>query len=150
MPTNLYGPGDDFDLNTSHVLPALIRKLHEAKGAQAPEAVVWGSGTPRRELCHVDDCAQACLHLMDVYDEAEIVNIGAGEDMSIAELAALVARVVGYEGRIVYDRAKPDGTPRKLVDASRIFAFGWRPRIGLEDGIRQTYAWFLEHLPASG
>jgi GDP-L-fucose synthase len=144
MPTNLYGPGDNFDLETSHVLPALIRKFHEAKARGAPEVVVWGTGAPRREFCHVDDCAEACLHLMAVYDEAEIVNIGVGEDVSIAELAALVARVVGYEGRIVYDRSKPDGTPRKLVDVSRIFALDWRPRIGLEEGIRGTYAWYRE------
>jgi GDP-L-fucose synthase len=145
MPTNLYGPGDNFDLATSHVMPALIRKFHEAKRDGAPEVVVWGSGTPRREFCHVDDCAEACLHLMEVYDDAEIVNIGVGEDVSIAELAGLVARVVGYEGRIVYDRSKPDGTPRKLVDVGRIRALGWRPRIALEDGIRETYAWFLAH-----
>jgi len=143
MPTNLYGPGDNFDLQSSHVLPALIRKFHEARVTEAAEVVVWGSGTPRREFCHVDDCAEACLHLMEVYDDAAIVNIGVGEDVSIAELAALVAKVVGYPGRIAYDRSKPDGTPRKLVDVSRIAALGWRPRIGLEDGIRGTYAWYL-------
>ena len=143
MPTNMYGPGDNFNLETSHLVPALIRKFHEAKVAGAPEVVVWGSGTPRREFCHVDDCAEACLHLMEVYDQAEIVNIGVGEDVTIGELAALVAKVVGYEGAIVYDRSKPDGTPRKLVDVSRIFALGWRPRIGLEAGIRGTYAWYL-------
>jgi GDP-L-fucose synthase len=145
MPTNLYGPGDNFDLATSHVVPALIRKFHEAKLAGAPEVVVWGSGTPRREFCHVDDCAEACLHLMDIYDGAEIVNIGVGADVSIAELAALVGRVVGYGGAIVYDRSKPDGTPRKLVDVSRITALGWKPRVGLEEGVRGTYAWYLEH-----
>lgn len=139
MPTNLYGPGDNFDPAGSHVLPALIRKFHEAKVAGAPEVVVWGSGVPRREFCHVDDCAEACLRLMQVYDEAEIVNIGVGEDLTIAELAALVARVVGYGGAIVYDRSRPDGTPRKLVDVSRIHALGWRARIPLEQGIRETY-----------
>ena len=139
MPTNLYGPGDNFDPAGSHVLPALIRKFHEAKVAGAPEVVVWGSGAPRREFCHVDDCAEACLRLMEVYDEAEIVNIGVGEDLTIAELAALVARVVGYGGAIVYDLSRPDGTPRKLVDVSRIHALGWRARIPLEQGIRETY-----------
>ena len=139
MPTNLYGPGDNFDPAGSHVLPALIRKFHEAKVAGAPEVVVWGSGVPRREFCHVDDCAEACLRLMEVYDEAEIVNIGVGEDLTIAELAALVARVVGYGGAIVYDLSRPDGTPRKLVDVSRIHALGWRARIPLEQGIRETY-----------
>ena len=139
MPTNLYGPGDNFDPAGSHVLPALIRKFHDAKVAGAPEVVVWGSGAPRREFCHVDDCAEACLRLMEVYDEAEIVNIGVGEDLTIAELAALVARVVGYGGAIVYDLSRPDGTPRKLVDVSRIHALGWRARIPLEQGIRETY-----------
>ena len=139
MPTNLYGPGDNFDPAGSHVLPALIRKFHEAKVAGAPEVVVWGSGAPRREFCHVDDCAEACLRLMEVYDEAEIVNIGVGEDLTIAELAALVARVVGYGGAIVYDLSRHDGTPRKLVDVSRIHALGWRARIPLEQGIRETY-----------
>ena len=139
MPTNIYGPGDNFDPAGSHVLPALIRKFHEAKVAGAPEVVVWGSGAPRREFCHVDDCAEACLRLMEVYDEAEIVNIGVGEDLTIAELAALVARVVGYGGAIVYDLSRPDGTPRKLVDVSRIHALGWRARIPLEQGIRETY-----------
>jgi GDP-L-fucose synthase len=148
MPTNLYGPGDNFDLAGSHVLPALIRKFHEAKHAGAPEVLVWGSGTPRREFLHVDDCAAACLHLMDTYDGADIVNIGVGEDLTIADLATLVAKVVGYPGRIVYDRSKPDGTPRKLVDVTRIFGLGWRPRIGLEDGIRGTYDWFVRSLAA--
>ena len=145
MPTNLYGPGDNFDLASSHVLPALLRKFHEAKVAGAPEVVVWGSGTPRREFCHVDDCAEACLHLMQTYDDAEIVNVGVGEDVSIAELAALVAKVVGYAGAIVYDRSRPDGTPRKLVDVSRITALGWRARIPLEQGIADTYAWKWGH-----
>ncbi len=145
MPTNLYGPGDNFDLETSHVLPALIRKFHEAKIRGVPSVAIWGTGTPRREFLHVDDCADACLYLMDHYEDPEIINIGVGEDIAISELAQLVARVVGYEGRLEYDRTKPDGTPRKLVDASRIQGLGWRPSIGLEEGIRRTYEWYLAH-----
>lgn len=143
MPTNLYGPGDNFDLQTSHVLPALIRKFHDARERGAAEVVVWGSGTPRREFLHVDDLADACLFLMAGYDGEHIVNVGVGEDISIAELAELVQRVVGFEGRIVLDPSKPDGTPRKLLDVSRLHELGWCARIGLEEGIRQTYAWFL-------
>ena len=143
MPTNLYGPGDNFDLQTSHVLPALIRKFHDARERGAAEVVVWGSGTPRREFLHVDDIADACLFLMAGYDGEHIVNVGVGEDISIAELAELVQRVVGFEGRIVLDPSKPDGTPRKLLDVSRLHELGWCARIGLEEGIRQTYAWFL-------
>lgn len=143
MPTNLYGPGDNFDLQTSHVLPALIRKFHDARERGAAEVVVWGSGTPRREFLHVDDLADACLFLMAGYDGEHIVNVGVGEDISIAELAELVQRVVGFEGRIVLDPSKPDGTPRKLLDVSRLRELGWCARIGLEEGIRQTYAWFL-------
>lgn len=146
MPTNLYGPGDNFHLANSHVLPALIRKFHEAKAAGAGEVVVWGSGTPRREFLHVDDLADACVFLMQRYDDERIVNVGVGEDVSILELATLVQRVVGFEGRIVLDPSKPDGTPRKLLDVSRINALGWRARIGLEDGIRETYRWFLAHV----
>ncbi len=146
MPTNLYGPGDNFHLANSHVLPALIRKFHEAKAAGASEVVVWGSGTPRREFLHVDDLADACVFLMQRYDDERIVNVGVGEDVSILELATLVQRVVGFEGRIVLDPSKPDGTPRKLLDVSRINALGWRARIGLEDGIRETYRWFLAHV----
>lgn len=146
MPTNLYGPGDNFHLANSHVLPALIRKFHEAKAAGASEVVVWGSGTPRREFLHVDDLADACVFLMQRYDDERIVNVGVGEDVSILELATLVQRVVGFEGRIVLDASKPDGTPRKLLDVSRINALGWRARIGLEDGIRETYRWFLAHV----
>ena len=146
MPTNLYGPGDNFHLANSHVLPALIRKFHEAKAAGAGEVVVWGSGTPRREFLHVDDLADACVFLMQRYDDERIVNVGVGEDVSILELATLVQRVVGFEGRIVLDASKPDGTPRKLLDVSRINALGWRARIGLEDGIRETYRWFLAHV----
>ncbi|HEX6998519.1 MAG TPA: GDP-L-fucose synthase [Gammaproteobacteria bacterium] len=142
MPTNLYGPGDNFDLETSHVLPALIRKFHEAKERHAPSVTVWGSGTPRREFLHVDDLADAALFLMERYDSPEIINVGVGEDVSIAELAELVRRIVGYEGTLEFDRSKPDGTPRKLLDVSRITALGWRPRIGLEEGIRSTYEWY--------
>jgi len=145
MPTNLYGPGDNFDLANSHVLPALIRKFHEARASGAAEVVVWGSGTPRREFLHVDDLADACLFLMQRYDDERIINVGVGEDIAIAELAALVQRVVGFEGEIVLDPSKPDGTPRKLLDVSRLHALGWRARIGLEDGIRETYQWYLAH-----
>lgn len=143
MPTNLYGPGDNFDLETAHVLPALIRKFHEAKEAGAPEVVVWGTGSPRREFLHVDDLADACVFLMRRYEGSEILNIGWGVDISIAELAELVREVVGYRGRIRFDPSKPDGTPRKLLDVSRLKALGWRPRIGLREGIEQTYAWYL-------
>ncbi|MGE3297362.1 MAG: GDP-L-fucose synthase family protein [Porticoccaceae bacterium] len=145
MPTNLYGPGDNFDLANSHVLPALIRKFHEARASGAAQVVVWGTGTPRREFLHVDDLADACLFLMRGYDDERIVNVGVGEDVSIAELAELVRRVVGFAGEIVGDASKPDGTPRKLLDVSRLRALGWRARIGLEDGIRETYRWFLAH-----
>ncbi|WP_117237361.1 GDP-L-fucose synthase [Thermus sediminis] len=142
MPTNLYGPGDNFDLETSHVIPALIRKFHEAKEAGQKEVVVWGTGTPRREFLHVDDLADAAVFLMRHYEEEEIINVGVGEDISVRELASLIARVVGFEGEIVYDPTKPDGTPRKLLDVSRLFAMGWRPKVSLEEGLRQTYAWF--------
>lgn len=144
MPTNLYGPGDNFDLKSSHVLPALIRKFHEAKQRGDAEVVVWGTGTPRREFLHVDDLADACLHLFSSYEGAAVVNVGVGDDVSIAELAALVSAVVGFEGRIVYDTSKPDGTPRKLLDVSRLQALGWKAKIGLADGIASTYRWFLE------
>ncbi|RKQ88839.1 GDP-L-fucose synthase [Brockia lithotrophica] len=145
MPTNLYGPGDNFDLETSHVLAALIRKFAEAKESGAQEVVVWGTGTPRREFLHVDDLADAALFLMLNYDDGEIVNVGVGEDISISELAELVADVVGYRGKIVYDTSKPDGTPRKLLDVSKLTALGWRPRISLRYGIRQTYEWYLSN-----
>lgn len=144
MPTNLYGPGDNFDLKSSHVLPALIRKFHEAKQRGDAEVVVWGTGTPRREFLHVDDLADACLHLFRSYEGPAVVNVGVGDDVSIAELAALVSAVVGFEGRIVYDTSKPDGTPRKLLDVSRLQALGWKAKIGLADGIASTYRWFLE------
>ncbi len=146
MPTNLYGPGDNFDLETSHVLPALIRKFHEAKVSGGGQVELWGTGRPRREFCHVDDCAAACLHLMDVYEDPEIVNIGVGEDIAIAELGELVKRVVSFEGDIGYDNSKPDGTPRKLVDVSRIRAIGWQPGISLEEGVRATYEWYKSKL----
>ncbi len=149
MPTNLYGPGDNFDLANSHVLPALLRKFHEAKLAGAPEVVVWGTGTPRREFLHVDDMADACVHLMEAYDGEDIVNVGVGEDVSIAELAAMVGQTVGYTGNIVYDASKPDGTPRKLLDVSKLTATGWRARIGLAEGIAETYAWYLGQMKAA-
>ncbi len=142
MPTNLYGPGDHFDLEKSHVLPALIRRFHEARIHGAPEVTLWGTGTPRREFLHVDDLAAAACFLVENYDGAEPLNVGTGEDVTIAELAALVARVVGYRGRIAYDSSKPDGTPRKLLDVSRIHALGWQARITLEEGIQSTYEWY--------
>ena len=145
MPTNLYGPEDNFDLESSHVMPALIRKFHEAKAVNAPTVTVWGSGKPLREFLHVDDCAEACLFLMEHYEGEGIVNIGVGEDISIAGLARLVGEAVGYQGEIVYDAGKPDGTPRKLVDTSRINALGWRASIPLQDGIKSTYQWFLDN-----
>jgi GDP-L-fucose synthase len=144
QPTNLYGPGDNFDLKTSHVLPALVRKFHEAKVANAPSVMVWGSGTPRREFLHVDDLAEACVFLMDRSDAPDLVNVGAGKDISIAELASLVKEIVGYEGRIEYDRSKPDGTPRKLLDVTRMTSLGWEPRISLRDGIASFYGSYLE------
>ena len=139
MPTNLYGPGDNFDLESSHVLPAMIRRFHEAKTSGAPEVTLWGTGTPRRELLHVDDLANAACSLMENYDAPNLLNVGVGEDLTIAELAALVARVVGYSGRIVFDPSRPDGTPRKLLDVSRIHALGWHAQIPLERGITSTY-----------
>ena len=144
MPTNLYGPGDNFDLASSHVLPALIRKFHEAHQQGAEQVIVWGSGTPRRELLHVDDLADACVYLMQHYSDAAPVNVGTGMDLTIAELAALVARVVGYAGRIVYDTSKPDGTPRKQLDVTRLHALGWQASTPLEAGVRATYAWYRE------
>jgi GDP-L-fucose synthase len=148
MPTNLYGPGDNFDLATSHVLPALVRKVHEAKVAGAATVTVWGSGTPRREFLHVDDLADACVHLMGRHDGSELVNIGCGSDITIAELARLVAEVVGYTGALAFDASKPDGTPRKLLDVRRLAALGWTARIPLREGIADTYRWFLRHAAA--
>ena len=145
MPTNLYGPGDNFDLRSSHVLPALIRKFHEAKAAGSKEVTIWGTGAPLREFLHVDDLANAVCHLMCQYDQAEIVNIGTGSDISIADLARLIQRVVGFSGSLAFDTTKPDGTPRKLLDVSRLTALGWRPAITLESGIRSTYEWYLEN-----
>lgn len=144
MPTNLYGPGDNFDLQTSHVLPALIRKFHEAKTAAAPRVTVWGTGTPRREFLHVDDLADALVFLMDNYDSEEIINVGTGEDLTISELCELVREATGYQGEIVYDPAMPDGTPRKLMDVSRIRSLGWTPKTPLREGIASTYRWFLD------
>lgn len=143
MPTNLYGPGDNFDLNLSHVLPALLRKIHEAKLAGAPTVGVWGTGTPRREFLHVSDLAGACRFLLEHYDSPEVVNIGCGEDVTIRELAELIKEVVGYRGELVFDPGKPDGTPRKLLDVSRLRALGWAPKVSLREGIEQTYGWYL-------
>lgn len=149
MPTNLYGPHDNFDLHTSHVLPALIRKIHEAKKSGAPEVLVWGTGTPRREFLHADDLADACVFLLKNYDSPELINIGSGTDVTIRELAELVCEVLGYDGTLVFDPTKPDGTPRKLMDSSRLFSLGWKPRIPLREGIAHAHAWFLENQPAS-
>jgi GDP-L-fucose synthase len=140
MPTNLYGPNDNYDLNNSHVLPALIRKFHEAKLANAASVTMWGTGTPRREFLHADDLADACYYLMENYNEPGLVNIGVGDDIPIKELAELIKKVVGYEGEIEHDLTKPDGTPRKLMDVSKLHAMGWKHRIGLEEGLRQVYA----------
>ena len=140
MPTNLYGPGDNYDLETAHVLPALIRRFHEAKESGAPSVTLWGTGSPRREFLHVDDLAAACLRLLDVYDEADHVNVGVGDDVTIAELAALTADVVGYSGALEWDTSKPDGTPRKLLDVTRMKSLGWEPAIGLREGLESTYA----------
>lgn len=146
MPTNLYGPGDNFDLTTSHVIPALMRKAHEAKASNSAEFVVWGSGTPRREFLHVDDAADALLYLMTHYSGDLHINVGSGVDLSILELANLIARVVGFEGRVLMDPSKPDGTPRKLLDTSRLVSLGWRPTISLEEGLASTYQWLAERL----
>jgi GDP-L-fucose synthase len=148
MPTNLYGPGDNFDLKTSHVLPAMIRRFHEAKLAETPEVVLWGTGTPRREFLHVDDLASATCFALEHYADGAPLNVGTGEDVTIAELAAAVARVVGYTGAIRYDASKPDGTPRKLLEVSRLEALGWKARIGLEDGLRSTYDWYRANVAA--
>jgi GDP-L-fucose synthase len=145
MPTNLYGPGDNFDLQNSHVLPALIRRFHEAKVRRDPTITIWGTGTPRREFLHVDDLADAVVHLMNTYNDEEIVNIGWGEDVTIRELAEMVAAAAGFQGRLLFDASKPDGTPRKLLDTTRLTALGWRPKITLKAGIEGTYAWFKDH-----
>jgi len=150
MPTNLYGPGDNFDLNNSHVLPALLRKVLEAKLAGAKEVVVWGTGTPRREFLHVDDLAAACCFLMETHDDPALINVGYGDDVTIRELAETVCEVVGFKGALTFDTTKPDGTPRKLMDSSRLLALGWKPRIALREGIRQTYEWYLREGPGTG
>ena len=145
MPTNLYGPGDNFDLENSHVLPALMRKFHEAKQQDKPSVVVWGTGTPRREFLHVDDLADASVFLMKKYEGEEIINIGVGEDITIHELAEAVREVIGFKGDITFDTTKPDGTPRKLLDVTRLNNLGWKARIPLHEGIASTYQWFLDH-----
>lgn len=145
MPTNLYGPHDNFSLETSHVLPALIRKFHDAKINNAPEVVLWGTGSPKREFLYVDELADACTFLMNNYADSEIVNIGTGEDLTIKELAELIKKVVGFKGEIVNDTTKPDGTPRKLLDVSKLHNLGWQHQLSLEEGIKKTYAWFLEN-----
>ncbi len=149
MPTNLYGPGDNFDLQSSHVLPALIRKFHEARMGGAEEVVVWGTGTPLREFLFVDDLAEAALFLMLHHDDSQIVNVGTGEDLSIRDLAAIVRDATGFTGRIVFDASKPDGTPRKLLDISRIRSLGWEERTPLAEGIARTYQWFLQQTQAA-
>jgi GDP-L-fucose synthase len=145
MPTNLYGPGDNFNLENSHVLPALLRKFHEAKVRGDDEVVVWGTGAPRREFLHADDFADACLFLMEQYESEELINVGWGADLSIRELAELVRDVVGYSGALRFDTSKPDGTPRKLLDVAKLTALGWRPRIQLRQGVASSYDWFLQH-----
>lgn len=143
MPTNLYGPGDNFDLVNSHVLPALIRKFHTAKVNDEPSVMVWGTGTPRREFLHVDDLADAVIFLANHYDDEELVNVGPGYDVTIAELAEMVKEIVGYQGTILFDESKPDGTPRKLMDSSRLSSLGWKPKRDLREGLQSTYEWFL-------
>ena len=145
MPTNLYGPGDNYDLNSSHVIPALIRKAHEAKLAGAKSMEIWGSGTPRREFLHADDCADALVRLMKVYSDPDPINVGSGEDISIEDLSRLVMEVVGFDGELAHDLSKPDGTPRKLLSAEKLLGLGWRPSFGLRDGLEHTYRQFLEH-----
>ena len=149
MPTNLYGPNDNYDLNNSHVLPAMIRKFHEAKNTGSPSVTLWGTGSPKREFLHADDMADACVFLMKNYDEAGHINIGVGEDISILELAELIKNIVGYEGTINWDHSKPDGTPRKLMDVTRLSSLGWKARIGLQEGIRSVYQNFRERAEAA-
>jgi GDP-L-fucose synthase len=146
MPTNLYGPGDNFDQLNSHVLPALMRRFHEAKVSESPHVAVWGTGGARREFLHVDDCAKGIVWCMENYQGEDILNLGTGQDVTIRELAETVARVVGYQGELVFDATKPDGTPRKLLDVSRINVLGWKASVGLEEGVADTYRWFLSHL----
>ena len=148
MPTNLYGPGDNFDLENSHILPAMIRRFHEATLVAAPSETIWGTATPRREFLHVDDMAEACVFLMRHYSDAMHVNVGVGEDLTILDLAKLVAKTVGYDGAILTDPSKPDGTPRKLMDVARIHALGWKARVALPDGIDETFHWYLANASA--
>ena len=148
MPTNLYGPGDNFHPEGSHVLPGLIRRFHQAAQSAAPSVTVWGTGTPRREFLHVDDLARACVHLLETYDEPEPINIGVGEDLPIRELAELVAEIVGFSGELVFDTSKPDGTPRKLLDVAKVHSLGWKAQIGLRDGLTDTYRWYRDQLAA--
>lgn len=145
MPTNLYGPNDNFNLNDSHVLPAMIRKFHNAKMSKSPEVILWGDGSPRREFLYVDDMADACVFLMEHYNNSEFINIGCGKDQTIKKLATIVQEVVGFTGKMTWDTTKPNGMPKKQLDVSKIFAIGWRPTIGLEGGIRKEYEWFLAH-----
>jgi GDP-L-fucose synthase len=147
MPTNLYGPGDNFDLDSSHVLPALVRKAHEAKINNQPAFTVWGSGSPRREFLYVDDLADALAFLLENYDSPAVINVGCGKDVTIRELAEIVSEVVGFKGELIFDPSKPDGTPRKLLDTSRLEKLGWTPRVSLRDGIEQTYQWYLRSSP---
>jgi len=150
MPTNLYGPHDNFDLQSSHVLPALIRKFHEAKLRSDASVPIWGTGSPRREFLHVDDLAEACLFLLDNYDSPELINVGVGEDVSIRQLAEIIRDVVGYQGELTFDASKPDGTPRKLLDISKLRALGWQPATTLRGGIESTYHWYREHEHRAG
>jgi GDP-L-fucose synthase len=149
MPTNMYGPGDNFDLENSHVLPALIRKFHDAKAREAEWVTLWGTGSPKREFLHSDDLGRACLFLLENYDDDVAINVGFGEDISIIELAELIQSIVGFEGKIKWDSSKPDGTPRKLLDVSRIKELGWSPTISLRGGIESTYKWYLSQLASS-
>lgn len=148
MPTNLYGPGDNFDLQSSHVLPALLRKMHEARQSAAPSVTVWGSGNPHREFLYVEDMADACIFLMQSFSEPGPINVGTGRDIAIRDLALLIKDVIGYQGELVFDASKPDGTPRKLLDVSRLAAAGWTAKVGLREGIEKTYRWYLENPPA--
>ena len=150
MPTNLYGPGDNFDLNTSHVIPALMRKIDAAARERRPSVEIWGTGTPLREFMHVDDLASAIVFLLKTYDEAEHINVGSGQEVSIAELANILSGVIGYEGKLVFDRSKPDGSPRKALDSTRLAALGWTPRYSLTEGLKQTYAWYRHEFGEAG
>ena len=147
MPTNLYGPGDNFDLQNSHVLPALLRKIHEAKAGGADRVGVWGTGTPKREFLHVRDLASACRFLIENYDSPDLINVGCGEDVTIRELAELICEIVGFAGKLEFDASKPDGTPRKLMDSTLLHSLGWKPRVALREGIRETYEWYLREKP---